>query len=128
VALAPTRIVSAGLTARHPTGAYGRLGLFHIGDRPATEDGFLVAQGFTRLDATAGYRADGWELTLSGQNLTNAVWREAQFANVSRLKGETSCPAGTRAVDDGGRFMGCEDLHFTPGAPLAVQAVARAFF
>ena len=61
----------------------------------------------------------------------NTAWREAQFANVSRLPGETgpaSCPAGTRPVQDGAAFRGCEDVHFTPGAPINLQAMATLFF
>jgi outer membrane receptor protein involved in Fe transport len=132
VALAPTLVVSGGVSARHPDGYFGRLGVFAIGDRPATEDRFLTAEGFWRVDATLGYRyKDLLELAVTGQNLFNVAWREAQFANVSRLPSETSpssCPAGTRPVEDGGTFLGCEDVHFTPGAPINVQATATLFF
>lgn len=132
VALAPTMIVSGGISARHPHGYFGRLGLFAIGDRPATEDRFLEAEGFWRLDATVGYRhRDSFEIVLAGQNLTNQDWREAQFAHVSRLSSETSpasCPPGTRAVEEGGTFLGCEDVHFTPGVPVNVQATLTLFF
>jgi hypothetical protein len=131
VALAPTRIASGGISIQHPGGYFGRVGLFHLGDRPATEDRFFTAEGFTRLDATAGYRTRRYELSLSGQNLTNTSFREAQFANVSRLPRETSpasCPAGTRPVVDGTAFLGCEDLHFTPGTPVQLQATATLFF
>jgi outer membrane receptor protein involved in Fe transport len=131
VALAPTLVLSGGLSARHPDGYFGRLGVFHLGERAATEDRFLRAQGFTRVDTTLGYRHERFELSLAVQNLLNTEWREAQFANASRLPLETSvasCPAGTRAVEDGGAFVGCEDLHFTPGAPINVQATATLFF
>ncbi len=132
VALAPTRLVSGGISARHPAGWYGRLGALHIGDRPATEDRFLTAEGFTRVDLSAGYRRGRWEVSTSVQNLTNTEWREAQFATVSRLADEETaadCPPGTRArADGGGAFDGCEDLHFTPGAPINVQATATLHF
>lgn len=130
VALAPTLILAGGVSARHPSGAYGRIGAIHLGDRPATEDRFLTAEGFTRVDVTAGYRGSWFEVTLGLQNLLNTEWREAQFANVSRLPDETgpeSCPEGTRAVGEGS-FEGCEDLHFTPGAPLNAQATVSFFF
>ena len=42
--------------ARHPDGFFGRAGVVHLGDRPATEDRFLSAEGFTRFDTTLGYR------------------------------------------------------------------------
>lgn len=130
VALAPTLIVAGGMSARHPSGAYGRVGVIHLGDRPATEDRFLTAAGFTRLDATVGYRASWFEATLGLQNVLNTEWREAQFANVSRLRSETgpeSCPAGTRPAGED-TFEGCEDLHFTPGAPFNAQASVSFFF
>jgi hypothetical protein len=131
VALAPTRVASGGVSVQHPGGYFGRVGVYHLGDRPATEDRFFTAAGFTRLDATAGYRTRRYELSISGQNLTNTSFREAQFANVSRLPNETSpasCPAGTRPVVDGTAFLGCEDLHFTPGTPVQLQATATLFF
>ncbi|WP_084609587.1 TonB-dependent receptor [Archangium violaceum] len=131
VALAPTLILSGGVSARHPAGLYGRLGVLHLGDRPATEDRFLTAEGFTRVDATLGFRGSFYEVNLSVQNLLNTAWREAQFANVSRLPSETgpeSCPVGTRPSGDADAFEGCEDLHFTPGAPFNAQASVSFFF
>ncbi|WP_306818536.1 TonB-dependent receptor [Archangium lipolyticum] len=131
VALAPTLIVSGGVSARHPAGFYGRLGVLHLGDRPATEDRFLIAEGFTRVDATLGYRGSFYEVNVSVQNALNTQWREAQFANVSRLPSEAgpeSCPAGTRPAGEADAFEGCEDLHFTPGAPLNAQASVSFFF
>jgi outer membrane receptor protein involved in Fe transport len=131
VALAPTLILAGGVSARHPSGAYGRLGVLHLGDRAATEDRFLTAEGFTRVDATVGYRRSWYEVSVGVQNLLNTEWREAQFANVSRLPDELSlesCPAGTRPAGEEGAFEGCEDLHFTPGAPLNAQATVSFFF
>ncbi|QRK07620.1 TonB-dependent receptor [Archangium violaceum] len=131
VALAPTLILSGGVSARHPIGIYGRLGVLHLGDRPATEDGLLTAEGFTRVDATLGYRGSFYEVNLSVQNLLDTVWREAQFANVSRLPSETSpssCPVGTRPAGEADAFEGCEDVHFTPGAPFNAQASVSFFF
>lgn len=131
VALAPRRIVGATLGADHPVGVFGRLSLLHIGERPATEDRFLAAQGFTRLDAGAGYRTKRYELALYGQNLLNTQWRESQFANVSRLENETtpaSCPKSTRPLSEGATFKGCEDVHFTPGVPWSLLGSASVFF
>ena len=113
VALAPKLVLQAGVSVRHPSGAFGRIGVFHIGDRPATEDGTLTAQGFTRLDATVGYRYAWVQLAVAVQNVFNTDWREAQFANASQLASE-SAPV--------------DDLHFTPGAPVNAQATATFFF
>jgi outer membrane receptor protein involved in Fe transport len=46
-------------------------------------------------------------LTLTLNNLFNASWREAQFADVSRV-----APGAVEA----------EDVHFTPGMPLTAIA------
>lgn len=131
VALAPDLTLSAGLSARHPDGWYGRIGAMHVGDRPASEDRFLTAEGFTRGDATLGWRVGDAELSLELQNLGGAEWREAQFATVSRLEGENgpeACPSGTRAVSEAGRFRGCEDVNFTPGTPFSAQAALTLYY
>jgi hypothetical protein len=131
VPLAPTMVLAGGISVLRPDGWFGRVGALHLGDRPATEDGFLQAQGFTRVDATVGLRTSRFELSLALQNALDAPVREAQFATVSRLPGEVgprSCTGGSRPVTEGERFVGCEDLNFTPGAPRNVQVRASAFF
>jgi outer membrane receptor protein involved in Fe transport len=97
-----------------PNGLKGRLAVRQIGDRPATQDGSLTAEGYTVFDLTAGYRWRFLEVLLSIQNLFNATWREAQFATVSRLPSE---PAG-----------GVNDINFTPGAPINLTATAIVYF
>ncbi|HVO31319.1 MAG TPA: TonB-dependent receptor [bacterium] len=131
VALAPTETFQGGISMRRGDGFYGRLGVFQIADRPATQDGFLTAKGFTRVDATAGVKKKRWAAEVAVENLTNTEWREAQFANVSRLPSETGpadCPKGTRADVENGAFVGCEDIHFTPGNPINVQGTVSLFF
>ncbi|MCB9556881.1 MAG: TonB-dependent receptor plug domain-containing protein [Deltaproteobacteria bacterium] len=131
IPLAPRLLVTGGISARHPWGLFGRAGFVYLGDRPATEDAYLTAEGFFRLDVTLGYRHKRFALELSLQNATNSKWREAQFATVSRLPTETalaSCPPGTRAVGNASSFAGCEDVNFTPGWPINLQASASLFF
>jgi outer membrane receptor protein involved in Fe transport len=131
VPLAPTRMISASLTAQHPNGAYAKASVLHLGDRAATEDSFLTAKGFTRVDLSGGYRYERYEIALSLENLLDTAWREAQFANTSRVNGENgpaACSPGTRPVSEGGAFLGCEDIHFTPGTPFAVRARASIYF
>lgn len=131
VPLAPTRVTTAGVTVHHPSGFYGRFGLVNVGDRPASSDGYFTAQGFTRFDAALGYRARDFQLSLAAVNLFNASWKEIQTTGVSRSASETSassCPAGSRAVSSNGNFAGCEDLLFTAGTPLNLQASASVFF
>ena len=131
VALAPPRVITGGLSARHPSGLVGAVRLRHIGSRPASEltaaDGvprctaalgpdarcFLTADGYTVLDATAGYDDARLSLLLFVENLTNASYREAQFGNVSRVADEP------QAV---------QDLHFTPGNPLSLRLSAAVRF
>jgi outer membrane receptor protein involved in Fe transport len=131
VPLAPRRLVTAKLTARHPSGPFGRLSVIDLGDRPATEDGALRAAGFTRVDLSVGYTQPRFELALALENVLNSAWRESQFANVSRLSGENgadACTNGSRSALEGGVFLGCEDVHFTPGTPIAVRGSASLFF
>ena len=131
VPLAPRRMLSGSVSLLHPRGTFARLMILHVGDRPATEDGALVADGFTRADLSGGYRQGRFELALRLENLLNARWRESQFATVSRLPGEndaSACPVGTRGVAEGGRFLGCEDVNFTPGWPFTAHASATVYF
>ncbi|MGD8609072.1 MAG: TonB-dependent receptor [Myxococcales bacterium] len=133
IALAPELLVSGGLTALDSrTGLSGRLGVFYIADRPATEDRFLTAEGFVRVDASFGWENRRFRLQLQVLNLLNTAWRQAQFATTGRLPGEDSpadCSSGTRpVVNPDGSFVGCEDIHFTPGWPIHVQALATVKF
>lgn len=132
VPLAPELLISAGLTALHSrTGLSGRLGLFYLADRAATEDRFLTAEGFLRLDLSFGWENERIALNAQVLNLLNSEWRQAQFATTGRLPEETSpqdCPAGTRPISEGGSFVGCEDLHFTPGWPIHLQVSATVKF
>lgn len=132
VALAPTVVLQAGVSLRHPVGIFGRAGAFYVGDRPATEDRALIAKGFLRVDCTVGFHHERFEFAVVVQNLLNAAWREAQFANTSRLASETtaaSCSGRSRpATSADGTFVGCEDVHFTPGNPINVQGSAKVFF
>ena len=132
VALAPELLISGGLSAFDDrTGLSGRVGVFYIADRPATEDRFLTAEGFVRLDASFGWENERFGIKAQVLNLLNTRWRQAQFATTGRLPGEDgpgACPAGTRPVVEDGTFVGCEDLHFTPGWPIHLQIMATVKF
>jgi hypothetical protein len=84
-----------------------------LADRPATEDESLTAEGFTVVDFSLAYRWRMLELRADMANLLNAEWREAQFANESRLPGEAA-PVS--------------DIHFVPGTPFQAQGTLRAYF
>lgn len=132
VALAPELLISGGLSAFDDrTGLSGRIGVFYIADRPATEDRFLTAEGFVRVDASFGWENERFAIKAQVLNLLNTRWRQAQFATTGRLPGEDgpgACPDGTRPVVEDGAFVGCEDLHFTPGWPIHLQVMATVKF
>lgn len=138
IPLAPRFTMTAGLSALHPRGFFGRVGARGLSARPLTEDGFLQADGFTLVDVTAGYRTDRYEISVAVDNVLDAEWREAQFATTSRVAGDPptdrpppagACPDGSRvSTDDDGNFAGCEGVHFTPGAPINVMATLRLFY
>jgi hypothetical protein len=145
LALAPRQTWAGGLSARHDLGpGVARAGLrfYGIGDRPATDDGALVAPGFTEFDLHVGYRHRRFDISLDVENLLNSQFRSAQFATVSRLATEPgvgdqlpadfSCgnnarlaPAPAGAMP--GRFYGCEDIHFTPAYPLTLRVLATLY-
>jgi hypothetical protein len=113
VALAPTRTLTAGVGVMRTLGEwtpFGSVRVKSIADRPATPDGSLIAQGYTLVNAEAGARWRDLEVGLDVLNVTNATWREAQFATTSRLRGETA-PV--------------QDIDYTPGWPFTVMAHAK---
>jgi len=117
VALAPTRTATVGLSLLHPDGYRGRIGLRYVGERPATQDRSLSAQGYTVFDLSLGFRRSFWELGVVVENLFNASWREAQFANDSQLR----LPPYNETAP-------VTDIHFTPGAPINVRGTATLYF
>jgi TonB family protein len=146
LALAPKRTWAGGLSGRHALGpGVARAGLrfYGIGDRPATDDGALVAPGFTQVDLHVGYRHRWFDVALDIENLLDGDYRSAQFATVSRLRTEPAVgapvPAGFTCGSSGrlapapgggpagGRFYGCEDVNYTPAYPLTVRVMATLF-
>lgn len=102
LALAPRLMGGGGVTV-HRGAASASLRARGIDQRPANEDGSLTADGYLLVDVVATYPLGRAALTLTVNNLLDATWREAQFAEVSR-----PTPAGDAR----------EDVHFTPGMPL----------
>jgi outer membrane receptor protein involved in Fe transport len=144
LALAPKQTWSGGLSARHQAGpgvARGGLRFYGIGDRPASDDGVLVAPGFSLIDLHTGYRLRRFDLAFDVENLFNANARSAQFATVGRLRTEPaigapippgfSCGSNGRLATDkavpAGRFAGCEDVHFTPQYPTTLRVMATVY-
>jgi outer membrane receptor protein involved in Fe transport len=108
LALAPRWMGSGGATA------HGKLGFVAvrargIGDRPGNEAGTLTAKGYLIVDVIAGKQIGKFGLNLTINNALNADWREAQFADSSRV-------SPTADV--------VEQMHFTPGMPLTATLTA----
>jgi outer membrane receptor protein involved in Fe transport len=85
--------------------------LRYVSSRFADEDREQTARGYTLFDISTRYRYQlsptiAVDAFVSIENLTSAQWREAQFYDTSRLRGE---PA-----------EGVADIHFTPGNPRSV--------
>lgn len=106
VALAPRWMGSAGATAIRGKSWISLRGR-GISDRPGNADGSLVAEGYLVMDLVASTHRGAWGATLTVNNLTNTQWREAQFAEQSRV-------SPTADV--------MEQMHFTPGIPLSATA------
>lgn len=136
IALAPRYTWAGGLSARHPTGWRAGFRFYGVGNRPATEDEALTAEGFTIADFHAGYGTRRWDVGLDVENVFNARYRSAQFATTSRLRNEPAlgappppgtCSNGSRTVLDGNNFAGCEDVNFTPGLPLTMRVMTTLY-
>ncbi|HEY4177206.1 MAG TPA: TonB-dependent receptor [Kofleriaceae bacterium] len=84
-----------------------------IGDRPGNDDGTLTAQGYIIFDIMAGQTIGPVDLDLTVNNVLNTKWREAQFADVSRV---------TPTADL------VEQMHYTPGIPLTATIAAAYKF
>jgi TonB family protein len=146
LALAPKKTWQGGLSGRHVLGlgtVRGGLRFYGIGERPATDDGALTAPGFTQFDVHVGYRRRWFDVALDVENALNGDYRSAQFATVSRLRGEPAVgapvPVGFSCGSSGrlapmpgggaaaGRFYGCEDINYTPAYPVTVRLLATLY-
>jgi outer membrane receptor protein involved in Fe transport len=134
------------VSARHELGpGVARAGLrfYGIGDRPASDDGVLVAPGFTQFDLHLGYRHRRFDIAFDVENLFDGTYRSAQFDTVSRLRTEpatgSAVPAGftcgrnarlappTSGGSPSRQFSGCEDVDYTPAYPLTMRVMATFF-
>ncbi len=107
IPLAPRITSNGGLTAFHPFGWDASLRYRHIGDRPANEDGSVIAEGYTVVNLGLSYTYGPFKYFVAAENLFDVEWNEAQFDTESRLDYEPE-PVS--------------EIHFTPGNPLNLQA------
>ncbi len=145
LALAPKQTWSGGLSARHklgPGAIRGGLRFYGIGDRPASDDGVIVAPGFTQFDLHVGYRHRWFDVAFDIENLLNGNFRSAQFDTISRLRTDPaigtplnklppgfSCGANGRVAADPatGGFGGCEGVNFTPAYPITARIMTTFY-
>ncbi len=112
LALAP-RWMGSGGASIHDKTSFVSLRTRGIADRAGNEDGSLTAKGYLLFDLIAGKKLGNFDLELTVANLLNTEWREAQFAEESR-------------VTPTGDVM--EQMHFTPGMPLTATVKAAYKF
>ena len=146
LALAPKQTWSGGLSARHDLGpgvARGGLRFYGIGDRPASDDGSIIATGFTQVDLHLGYRHRWFDIAFDVENLLNGKFRSAQFDTVSRLRtdpklgtqvaanicGDSGYVSGqrTRSPQSTVPFTGCEGVDYTPAYPITARVLATIY-
>jgi hypothetical protein len=112
LALAPRWMGSGGVSV-HDRRSFVSLRARGIADRPGNDDGSLTAQGYLLLDLVVGKQLGKLDLELTIANLLDTEWREAQFAEESRV-----APTAELA----------EQIHFTPGMPLTATLKAAYAF
>ena len=113
VPLAPSFTSIGGMTARIKNGFSGSIRYRLIGERPANEINSVTAEGYFLLDMVLSYRVKKFDLSLTGENLLNSKWREAQFDTESRLSFETD-PVS--------------EIHYTPGTPVFIKGAVTFYF
>ncbi len=109
LALAPRWMGSGGVSV-HDKRGFISVRARGIGDRPGNDDGSLTAEGYIVADFMAGKKlGKNVDLNLTINNVLDTEWREAQFAEESRV----SPTAGLM-----------EQMHYTPGMPLTATLTA----
>jgi iron complex outermembrane recepter protein len=69
--LSPRHLASAGILYQPPQGFDSTLVASYVGSRFLDEENLAPVGGYTRLDATLGYRFGHYRLAVEGTNLTN---------------------------------------------------------
>ncbi len=113
IPLAPILTSAGGLTAKFQNGFEAGLRYRYMAERPANESNTVKARKYTVLDLSANYKTEHYKIGVVIENIFNTKWNEAQFDTESRL------PFETKSVDE---------LHFTPGTPLAAKLIVGYIF
>lgn len=103
-------------------------GIKHVGERSLSPDGFFKGRPIWLADVGVGYQGPGWGFNVGAENLLNTAWNEMEMVAVTKLPGETACPAGTKTVTENGSFAGCQDTLVRPGLPFRLTARLYSYF
>lgn len=125
IPLAPTLLLTGGLTAQFTDAFSGALRFRYLDDRPANEERTLTARGYLILDLLLSYRWRNVEASLQVLNLTNTDWRETQFATNSCVRREVGIDPRCPVTGSG---EGIPDIHFVPGYPINLRGGLTVFF
>lgn len=112
LALAPRWMGSGGASV-HGARGFVSLRTRGIADRVGNDTGTLTAKGYLLVDLIAGTKVGKLALELSIANLLGSDWREAQFAEESRVTPDAPL---------------VEQMHYTPGIPLTATVKAAYTF
>lgn len=113
IPLAPTATSTGGIFYKPKEGLNGSISYRLIKNRPANEDGSIIAKRYFVMDASLNYTIPNYEFRIAIENLLNTTWNEAQFDTESRLKNEPTSVT---------------ELHFTLGIPFFARLKFVVFF
>ncbi|MFC1526557.1 TonB-dependent receptor domain-containing protein [Candidatus Latescibacterota bacterium] len=121
IPLAPELTSSGGLTMRAASGVEGGIRYRHLGDRSATADGSLTAQGYTLVSLSCGWELSPFRVQLAIDNLLDTKWREGQMVLESLMSGKEK--------EDFLRGPAPPpDVHFAPGDPRGITVALTYTF
>ena len=126
LALAPKQTWAGGLSARHALGpgtARAGLRFYGIGDRPASDDGVIVAPGFTQVDLHLGYRHRRFDVAFDIENL---LQRHVPLGAVRHREPPAHRAAHRHALNAPRRVLLRKQRAHRRPSPMATSAGARA--
>jgi hypothetical protein len=120
IPLAPSFTSAGGLTARRGERQEYRVRYRHLGDRPATPDGSLVATGYSLVDLMAAYHLGRCQFDLAVDNVFDRHWREGQsvFQSVLPWEGQVVLHGPPPPAD----------VNYSPGNPRCARLGLRVGF
>jgi hypothetical protein len=102
IPLSPRWSSTGGISLKAKKGFNGSFRYRYLGSRPAKEDYTLVAEGYLVNDLVLNYSIRQINLGVIVNNIFNVRWKESQFVEETRLRGQQPT----------------EGITFTPGTPF----------